>query len=46
MAGIEVLSEGYDEKSVSYVIMARPTTSEALYPQSRWPAGSSAAWAS
>jgi hypothetical protein len=30
MAGIEVLAEGYDEKSVGYVIMALPTMSKAL----------------
>jgi hypothetical protein len=34
MAGIEVLAEGYDEKSVGYVIMARPTMSKALSQQS------------
>jgi len=34
MAGIEVLGEGYDEKSVGYVTMARPTMSEALSRQS------------
>jgi hypothetical protein len=34
MAGIEVLAEGYDEKPVGYVIMARPTMSKALHPQS------------
>jgi hypothetical protein len=33
MAGIEVLAEGYDERSVGYVIMARPTMSKALYPR-------------
>jgi superfamily II DNA or RNA helicase len=31
--GCEVLTEGYDEKSVSCVIMARPTKSLALYQQ-------------
>jgi superfamily II DNA or RNA helicase len=34
LTGCEVLTRGHDERSVGYVIMARPTTSEALYPQS------------
>jgi superfamily II DNA or RNA helicase len=29
-----MLTEGYDERSVGYVITARPTTSEALCTQS------------
>jgi superfamily II DNA or RNA helicase len=34
LTGYEMLTRGHDERSVGYVIMARPTTSEALYPQS------------
>jgi hypothetical protein len=37
MAGIKVLAEGHDERPVGYAIMARPATSEALYPQSVGP---------
>jgi superfamily II DNA or RNA helicase len=34
LIGCEVLTEGYDEKSIGCVIMARPTMSKALYQQS------------
>jgi hypothetical protein len=33
LTGYEALTWGHDEKSVGYVIMARPTMSKAFHPQ-------------